>query len=237
MPDGDSQGLDDGFDEPQGIRRSVDHHHLLHVFRDLTLFADVGRLDEVAAAITERLDGTWRRATERDESDLNRGMVDWRVFERIAEGERPGALLFLVPNQDENHLYVSNIVPTKGHSLGVDNYNRILLEFTQRFVRPVADDRAISCELTDEWVDFAGDLGGTAFDGLTAATAFPNGTHPGDVERWMRFILIARREALAVDLVLLARWLEAEGFTPERAADMVEEYDFALKLLDLYDRS
>lgn len=228
---------DEEFGDPTRVRKSSDHHHLLNVFRDLTLLTDTGRLDEIAGAITERLAGPWRRATEHDESEVNPGTVDWRVFERLVDSERPGALLFLVPNSTESNLYVSNIVPTKGHSLGVENYNEILVEFTNRFARPVADDSAIRCELTSDWVDFAGGLGETAFQALVGAAIFPNGTHPSDRERWMQFILTARREALDVDLVLLARWLEAEGFTPRRASNLVEEYDFALKLLDLYDRS
>lgn len=228
---------DDEFGDPTRVRTSSDHHHLLNVFRDLALHTDTERLDEIAAAITEHLAEPWRRAAEHDESDVNRAMVDWRVFERVANGERPGALLFLVPNRTESTLYVSNIVPTKGHSLGVANYNEILVDFTNRFVRPIADDRAIRCELTSDWVDFAANLSETAFQALVASAIFPNGTHPDDRERWMRFILTARQESLDVDLVLLARWLEAEGFTPRRASSLVEEYDFALKLLDLYDRS
>ncbi len=228
---------DEEFGDPLRVRKSSDHHHLLNVFRDFTLLTEPARLDEIAAAITERLADPWRRATEHDESEVNRGMVDWRVFERLADKERPGALLFLVPNRTENNLYVSNIVPTKGNWLGVENYNEILVEFTNRFARPVADERAIRCELTSDWVDFAGDLGQTAFEALVGAAIFPNGTHPSDRERWIRFVLTARQEALDVDLTLLARWLEAEGFTPRHAADLVAEYDFALKLLDLYDRS
>ena len=236
--DDEADGWDrDDLEDPSRARKSADHHHLLNVFRDLTLVTDIDRLDEVAAAITERLADPWRRAAERDETDLNLGMIDWRVFERFADSERPGALLFLVPNRTENHLYVSNIVPTEGHSLGVENYNEILVEFTNKFARRVADDLAVRCELTSDWVDFAGDLGEMAFQALVAASIFPGGTHPSDRERWMRFILTARQEELDVDLVLLARWLEAEGFTPRRASHLVEEYDFALKLLDFYDRS
>ena len=248
MPDDiyeDDEGYDDddgGWDrddlgEPSRVRKSPDHHHLLNVFRDLALYTDPNRLDEVAAAITGRLTEPWRRAAEHDESDLNRGLTEWRVFERLADRDRPGALLFLVPNRTENRLYVSNIVPTKGHSLGVENYNEILVEFTNRFARPVADERAIRCELTSDWADFGGDLGETAFEALVAASIFPSGTHPSDRERWMRFILTAREQALDVDLVLLARWLEAEGFTPRRASSLVDEYDFALKLLDVYDQT
>lgn len=228
---------DEEFGDPLLVRKSADHHHLLNVFRDLTLLTDTDRLDEIAAAITERLADPWRRAAERDETDANRGMGHWRVFERQVDSKRPGALLFLVPNHTEQNLYVSNIVPTKGNSLGVETYNEILVEFTNLFARPVADDCAIRCELTSDWVDFAGDLGRTAFQALVAAAIFPNGTHPNDRERWIRFILTAREEALDLDTTLLARWLEAEGFTPRHASDLVEEYNFALKLLDLYDQS
>lgn len=228
---------DEDFDDAARVRTSADHHHLLNVFRDLTLFTDTGRLDEIAAAITDRLDDPWRRAAEHDDAEINRGMVDWRVFERLADEQRPGALLFLVPNNTRKTLYVSNIVPTKGHSLGIENYNEILVEFTNRFARPVAEDRAVRCDMTSDWVDIADDLGPTAFDALVAAASFPTGTHPSDRERWINFILTARHQALDVDVTLLARWLEAEGFTPRRASDLVEEYDFALKLLDVYDRA
>lgn len=239
MPDEDNEDYDeadDDFGDPSQVRKADNHHHLLNVFRDLTLHTEAGQLDEIAAALTERLDQPWRRATERDKNEFNGGMVEWRVFERLADDERPGALLFLAPNRGEDHLYVPNIVPTQGHSLGGENYNEILVEFTNRFARPVADARAIRCVLTSDWVDFAENLSETAFKAIVAAAIFPNGTHPSDRERWMRFILTARKEALDIDLVLLARWLEAEGFTPRRASDLVNEYDFALKLLDLYDQ-
>lgn len=227
---------DDGFGEPRKVRRAKDHRHLLHVFRDLRVFVDPSRLDEIADAAAELLTAPWRRANEHDKTELNRGMVDWRVFERDADAALPGALLFLVPHSRDGHLYVSNVVPTKGHSLGVENYNAILAEFTSRFVRPVAVSNDFSFELTADWVDIAEDLGEVAFGALVAASIFPDGTHPTDIERWMKFILTARREHLDVDTELLARWLEAEGFTPDRAFDRVMEFDFALRLLDLYDR-
>ncbi len=227
---------DEEHGEPSRVRRADDHHHLLHVFRDLTLHAGADRLDEIATEISEHLEGPWRRAKERDKNEFNGGTVDWRVFERLVGAERPGALLFLVPNRSEDNLYVSNIVPTRGQALSADSYNEILVEFTSRFARPACDALAIRCELTNDWVDLAAQLGQRAFKALVAAALFPNGTHPSDEERWIRFILTARKESLDINLTLLARWLEAEGFTPRRASDLVNEYDFALKLLDLYDR-
>lgn len=222
-------------DDDAQTRLSDDGHHLLHVFRDLVFSGDVDRLDDVASAITSELHAPWRRATERDKTEFNVGM-EWRVFGRETDGRLPGCLLFLTPNSRLNHLYVSNIVPTEGHSLGMDIYNAILAEFTEEFAAPAANKLGIQCQLSDDWADFANSLGESAFKALRAASAFKPGTHPNDRQRWMSFIVTAHRADLDLDTDLLRRWFVADGFSPDRAWQLMTEFDFATELLKLNDQ-
>lgn len=238
-PDDNDDERDD-FDEPEGddpseMRASSDGHHLLHVFRDLILFDAVERLDDIAAAITARITTPWRRAIEHDKTEFNMG-IDWRVFGREADDQLPGCLLFLVPHSRLGYVYVSNIVPTAGHSLGVDNYNAILAEFTESFAELAASELGLRCELSNDWTDFAASLGEPTFKALRAASAFKPGTHPNDRQRWMTFIITTHRERIEVDTDLMRRWFVADGFSPDRAWQLMTEFDFASELLKLNDR-
>ena len=171
----------DDFDEDEGaVEVSDDGHHRLHVFSDLTLMNGANRLDELTAALERVVDEPWRRALERDESQS--GLMEWRVFERRADEHLPGALLFLAPRRRDGAVYVSNIVPTRGRTLGKDNYNSILAEFTDKFVRGVAPSIALEVLLTQPWIDFADEIGPEAFHQLRAAANFKPGTHPMDRE-------------------------------------------------------
>lgn len=238
MPEdlGTGADLDDELEENSDrVEVSGDGHHRLHVFCDLILEHGADRLDEFVGQLEQIVEDPWRRAAERDESPS--GLSEWRVFERLADEELPGALLFLVPRDRDGALYVSNIVPTHGHSLGKDNYNAILAEFTDRYVRPVAAAIGLDVAFTDAWIDFADEIGEEAFDALRAAAVFKPGTHPSDRERWMQFIVLAHRRKLDVDLDRLRRWLEADGFAPERAYELMVEFEFGTQLLSLERKS
>lgn len=214
---------------------SSDGHHRLQVFRDLTIERGVDRLDEFISSLAEIVRPPWRRAAERDVPPS--GLGEWRVFERDADELLPGALLFFVPRDRDGAVYVSNIVPTRGHSLGKSNYNSILAEFTDAYVRQVSTLTGLTVTLTDPWIDFAEEIGEEAFQVLRAAAIFKPGTHPMDRERWMRFIVLTHRLQIEADAELLCRWLEADGFAPDRAHELTAEFDFGRDLLKLERQS
>ena len=230
---------EDDVDESSGLGRvqiADDHHHLIQVFQDLELKASAQDLDRVTASIESRLAAPSARASNHDKSEQNGGMLSWRVFERTTDAFAQGALLFLVPDEKRERLYVSNIVPTGDRSFGFDRYNEILREFAESFAIPTAKSLGLSYELSEEWVDFAAGLDVEAFKALVAASLHKPGTHPYDRERWMKFILAARSSSRDLDTTLLSLWLEAEGFSPGRAQELSAEFEFAQDLLDLYRR-
>lgn len=61
-------------------------------------------------------------------------------------------------------------------------------------------------------------------------------SHPRDQERWFQFIFAAYRAPQQLDIDNLMRWLvEIEGWSDEKAHDLVIEYEFGLALLKEYN--
>jgi hypothetical protein len=59
-----------------------------------------------------------------------------------------------------------------------------------------------------------------------------------DRGRWFAFLFAAHRSRGSFDTHRLMRWLtEVEGWPDEQAQDLALQYEFALDLLDKYERN
>ena len=71
-----------------------------------------------------------------------------------------------------------------------------------------------------------------------AANKATGSSHPLDRTRWFAFLLSVHGVTPSLDADRLARWLvEVEGWSDDKAHDLVVEYEFGLALLDEYDRN
>lgn len=209
----------------------------MKVFRDLFLRGDPERLLAAMAEVERHLADGWSRDAEA-EGNLRamalRGEPTYCFACELRE-HRPTAVVF-VTQKERGLFYVPNIVPQDRRELSHDEYNAILTEFCERFVRPAADRTGVQVELTDTQADLSSWLSLTAAQKLRAFSASADrntgASQPCDHDRWMDFIVAAHSDGSRLDAHTLRRWLiEVENWPPELAQRLALEYEFGREVL------
>jgi hypothetical protein len=193
---------------------------------------------ELISWIVGHLSAGWSRDTGR-EDELNREAgIRFYCFGCNQNAERAAATLLLVhpARRTTSWLYVSNIIPKETRELNYDQYNHILREFHDRFVKPAADSLNVSVELTapeqsvENWLSPESARRLQEFS--AAAIKSTGSSHPIDRERWCDFLIAMHRANENPSVSLLKRWLVEEEKWPEEVAfDLVSEIEFARDLL------
>jgi hypothetical protein len=211
----------------------------MKVFRELTIEGGPEALLDTLRYINESLSGGWRR-NEAAESRMA-PMPDnqrYYCFSCSETAGRPGAELWLY-QKTPGEMLVTNIIPTSKRKLDYDEYNLIIREFHDRFLKPAALRAGTKPNLSpdqssiEDWIS-----PGTAhllhtFSVL--ANKSSGISHPADEERWHRFLVAAHEERSELDASTLGRWLEEEEAWPEEAAsDLALKYEAARSVLDFY---
>lgn len=207
----------------------------MEVFRELLIRGTPAQLASTLSAIESSLADGWSRCAVPRIAGVSMLTMPSHGFACARAGRRPAATLFIAEKSPEL-LYVSNIVPQDERQLGYGDYNRILEEFCQRFVRPSAERTGVAVELTDAQAELEHWLSPAAAEKLRNFSAQANrstgSAHPIDHERWMDFLVAAHRESSNLDGVSLRRWLiETEGWPTEVAVQLVSEYEIGRDVL------
>jgi hypothetical protein len=141
------------------------------------------------------------------------------------------------PYLGNGELYVSNIVPKDYRGqLSCPEYNAILTEFYERFVRPEKNDPGLTINLSDDDVGLEKWLTPTAAQALRLFSENANkstgASHPMDRKRWYQFLILADKENARLDASTLARWLTEEaGWADTTASELADDYERARSLL------
>jgi hypothetical protein len=142
-------------------------------------------------------------------------------------------------SHDKNLLYVANIVPREKQSLSVDEYNYILKEFYDKFVKPIIKELKIQAALSpdqqtlEDWISDESANRLRRFSSL--ANKSTGSAHHYDRERWFAFIVSVFRNNEQLDTWRLRRVLiEEEGWAPDIAAELAIEYEQGIELLRYY---
>lgn len=151
---------------------------------------------------------------------------------------RPGSDLWLY-QKTTSEMLVTNIIPTGKRRLDYDEYNFIIKEFHDRFLRPAALRAGTKPSLSpdqssiEEWV--SPDTAQLLHTYSVLANKSSGVSHPDDEVRWHRFLVAAHEERSALDAGTLGRWLEEEeGWPEEAASDLALKYEAARSVLDFY---
>jgi len=210
---------------------------MMKVFRDLFFRGDSERLLATMEEVERQLADGWSRDAE-TEGNLRtmalRGEPTY-CFACEQREHRPAAVVF-VTQKEPGLFYVPNVVPRDRRELSHDEYNEILAEFCNRFVRPAADRTGVRIELTDTQADLGSWLSPTAAQKLRTFSAAANrstgSSHPCDQDRWMDFIVASHRDGSRLDAHTLRRWLiEVENWPAEVAQRLALEYEFGREVL------
>jgi hypothetical protein len=214
---------------------------LLEVFQDLFLRGPTEQRPDLRQALVSRAVGPWQHSEMKEKELLTRvgDNADVLTFERDASEGLDAATIVLWSRPDGYE--ATNIVPLKVGELDYRAYNAILQDFQQRIAAPAARQVGFQVETTsprqsiEEWVSPKVVQALRRFS--AAANKATGSSHPFDQKRWFEFLIEAHADDRQLDTERLARWLvEAEGWSDEKAHDLVIEYEFGLALLSEYDR-
>ncbi len=207
------------------------------VFKDLVIEGDKESLDEVMENVQASLvsGSGWRRSLDKEREPVGSKTV--YVFERNEDDMLPAAVLSIYPKgKDYNVWYVPNVVPKSYvKMLSISEYNAILTEFYEQILCPYTKQFGIITELTSGQVAPADILGVEAAELLENFSDFANkstgSSHPRDREHWYDFIEAIAFSKDYVDVGLLQRILEEQGWDEESAVDLVIEFEFGFGLI------
>jgi len=203
----------------------------MKVFRDL-IIEYPGTIDELTDLIVVEIeDSNWERS---EDFDIRDGTVTSPItcFQYSGEIIDQHARLFIA-NKEEDTFYVSNIVPENG-SLTHDEYNNLIDSFYETINnirrRGVTDisrstDEIIFEEVVPENIQRA------FFSFSRAANKSTGSAHPMDKERWYKFICLIYREQYEMNHDLMKSKLIEDGWSEDKAFDLLIEFEFGLGLL------
>jgi hypothetical protein len=164
-------------------------------------------------------------------------MTSKRLFCFSYEGDErlPSATILLIEDVP-GLLVLPNIAPRAKYRLSIAEFNALLEEFAERFLRPCAESLGVQVDVTSgnrELGHWLSDAAAAKFRRFSERANRRAGyLLPPDRERWLEFILEAHRERSRLDASTLRRWLvEIEDWSPEVADQLAREYAFGEELL------
>jgi hypothetical protein len=202
-------------------------------YRDLTISGSRDVLLATVAEIEKNLNEGWMRDRKVEDEGLERAFLtkdELRFCFRCAPtSSRKGALLVLMshPENPEDSLWLSNIVPDEFGQFTHDEFNYILEEFLHRFARSAAAKAGATIEASTGIIGLEDWFSKETADKLRRFLSETGGStsHPTDYGLWMDFVAAARREEASVHVDLLRRWLEEDAGCDEyRASKLANEY-------------
>lgn len=213
----------------------------LEVFQDLHLTGPTQEHSKLREALLSLTRPPWRHDVEKEEElSEHAGNDDVLVFERTLSGGLPAAGLVLWSTV--KGYSITNIVPIESGQLSYASYNAILQDFARHIAEPAAKQVGFKLETTAPRKTLGDWLTPSTAEALrrfsTLANKSTGASHPLDKGRWLTFLIAAYQDRHEFDAGLLVRWLiEVEHWPDDTAHDLAIEYEFALELLEQYDKT
>ncbi|GBE22684.1 MAG TPA: hypothetical protein ENH00_06395 [Actinobacteria bacterium] len=210
----------------------VDSEPRVQIFRELTIQDAASYFDALGAAIEQALADPWSRDHGR-EAELNESSsTRYLAFRRAGDEVMPGATLYLSPRDSD--VYVPNIVPTDIHSLDMEQYNSLLIEFADRTDEAVAG-LGLELDVGSDQADLSSELDPDVYSALKLFSRTSNrstgSSHPSDRDKWMEFICALVDSGYSLSPGLLQEWLVADGWPEETAFDLILQFEFGVAIL------
>lgn len=200
------------------------------------------RIAELVARIDEAIAGDrdWRRDVDQEAWLRERKSAELLCYEGAVPGV--GGRVRVWVDAGHGRFSVTTIQPLEGGEWDFDEHNRVVEEFHDRWVAPVA--RELDLTLTLSPADFSmrtvlGDRLVSLLEGFSRSARDSFGTSRlEEREGWLAFVTEAHRSHVELDAFMLARWLREEGgFSVDEAFDLSRRYQNARDLLRWYDRA
>ena len=211
-------------------------------FQDLFLRGSAEHRTELREALQRYVKAPWRHAKDREQKiSEDSGNCNVILFEREPTNGIAASLLVLSRTSDGYG--VTNILPLKKHRLNASEYNDVLNDFVNQIAKPASKASEFQVEDGKRKQSITDWTSQEAANALHTFSMWANkstgSSHPSDQHRWFQFLFaVHKAQGKVLDTHLLGRWLEeVENWPPEVATELVLEYEFALNLLNEYDRS
>jgi hypothetical protein len=209
------------------------------IFQDLTIKGDADALERFVDEIEASLKENWSRDRALEDKLRPFEKSPGWCFAFAGRGKDPAAFLWLA-NRTAHELYVPNIVPAESGRLSHDQYNRVLQDFYERFVKGAASKVGVHADLSKDSLQLEDVLTAACAESLRRFSALANkstgSSHPRDRQRWEGFLISAHLAGSSLDAETLERWLvEEERWPEDQASELAIEYEKAMYLLKAYD--
>ncbi|MGB7934124.1 MAG: hypothetical protein WCH04_18230 [Gammaproteobacteria bacterium] len=146
----------------------------MKVFRNLDISINESEREFFVRRVEALLEDGWRRDLSAEEQAAQMVGIDKDYYFACEKsGDRQAALLALVP-RDELTLSVVNIVPREVGRLSIDQYNRILKEFYDKYVLPVSRELELHVDITADQQTLENWISSDSADALRTFSATVN---------------------------------------------------------------
>ena len=195
------------------------------------------------AKLVERIEAAPENGWKRDRSIEERL---WRpanakpstyCFTTPVGPDQPPAHLLLWKMRDR--LEVSNILPVERVRLTEEQYNRILDQFNEGFLKPVVHGLDVEARIDPFRVKLENIVSREAWERLKvfSESADKLTLGPRDRHKWSRFVTQVHMDGSALDSEELDWWLDDSGWPKEQRRQLVEWYEEGLSMLKDYDEA
>lgn len=209
----------------------------IEIFRELKIVGESQLLWDFMNKISNAVGGKWT-SEEIYPREYGGNMYCFRCHKTEVH---PAAKLWFAQS-DKQKIYVSNIVPMDMRRLTKNEYNQILMEFYESFIKPLGEPDGLKVTLEDNLVGLEHWIDEKAIQLLNSFSNLANkstGTgHPLDERRWWLFCFYIHTKGYYPDFYpdILSRWLhEILGWSERSAESLSASYERTLRTLKQYD--
>jgi len=189
--------------------------------------------------VEKGLNSKWRRDNDNEREINKNAFGQYYVFYSPETVNNHKVRLFFICSSAG--VKVANIVPKDVSELTIEEYNAILNEFNNSFIKPVAKHLGYNIIISSDKKTL-NDILKTkkAREALISFSDYSNKTtgtaHPCDRERWYNFVTIAFRANDKPDSHYLKGWFIENGWEPEKASDIIIEFEQEWGILEYYQK-
>jgi hypothetical protein len=213
----------------------------MKVFKELKITGPSAELAALLDNLAQSLPPGWRQDMENAHPISGNSPARSYAFTRAETETEPESHLHLLLVGKEISLV--NVCPTRTSGkweLSVDQYNRIVNDFVQTVIGPRVAAASLTMEQTEGEADITHWITPKAAQLLRRFALHANkGTGskpPSDFALWAKFLIQVHRDRSSFRPELLKRWLIEElGWPEEMTRGLLQEYEFAQRLLEDYD--
>lgn len=135
-----------------------------------------------------------------------------------------------------DRLETFNIIPIIGNKLLPEEYNFLLNQFVNIFIKRTAADFGAKIDMSKPILDLRDYIGEDGLEVLMLFSEWANkgtgNSHPNDFERWCDFLLICSQKGVMISPDLLEGWLREHGWSSEMASELALDYEYGMNLLN-----